>query len=395
MLNSVIKPFHISLKTFKISYNNFITFEMSNKSFMFQQKQYSTQEMLLEASVSTESGCSFSNDVEEIKQLISRLSQLLIARRELERIGEQVVDKNIVKLNIGGTFFTTLKQTLEKSCESSSKSDTYGPNVFQDMLEGRSPLRIDETGAIFIDRNPQYFSHVLDFLRLESSYKLPVTNELLKSVFDEAQFYKIEPLKDKIYSKCINSSILNEQLSVRLFRTCNLKAQRWSLIYKASRDGFSAEAFHAKCDSCFPTLTIAKTSLGFVFGGCAMKSWDKSHDGYREDSQAFLFSLANRLNKPVKIEVKNGKRATVAKAKFGPTFGEDDLAIFAPPPTPPMPLTFYDNYNRYKQSYICKTNISKSFQLSEEILSESQTDTFLAGSLTFTPVEVEVFVIAQ
>jgi hypothetical protein len=359
-------------------------------------KSYLIRDTFLETSVSTESGCSFLSEADELKHLILKLTQLLTERKETDKNqNDSVKDKEILKLNIGGTYFTTLKQTLDRTCSGPNITENvYGPNLFQDMLECRSQLRLDDQGAIFIDRNPEHFTHVLDFLRLDKSYKLPVTNEMIKYVFDEAQFYKIEPLKDKIYSKCINSSILNEQLTVRLFRTCNLKAQRWTLLYRASRDGFSAEAFHSKCDKYFPTLTIVKTSLGFVFGGCTLKPWDKTHDGFREDSQAFLFSLTNRLNKPVKIEVKNAKRAILAKPNHGPSFGEEDLALFAPPPSPLMPLAFYDNYDRHKRNYICKTNICKSYQLNEDVSSETQTDSFLAGSLTFTPVEVEVFIIA-
>lgn len=66
------------------------------------------------------------------------------------------------------------------------------------------------------------------------------------------------------------------------------------LIYQASRQMYSAEAFHQICDGKKNTLTIAKTEYGNLVGGfCAIpwrspKKWE-----YEEDpsDQTFIFSL--------------------------------------------------------------------------------------------------------
>ena len=36
--------------------------------------------------------------------------------------------------------------------------------------------------------------------------------------------------------------------------------QEWQLLYKASKDGFSAVAFHTKCDGHSPTFTVVLVS---------------------------------------------------------------------------------------------------------------------------------------
>ena len=56
----------------------------------------------------------------------------------------------IAKLNIGGTIFLTFKTTLAKI-----QSEILG--------------KFDRTDTVFIDRNPHYFSYVLDYLRWETS----------------------------------------------------------------------------------------------------------------------------------------------------------------------------------------------------------------------------------
>ena len=40
-----------------------------------------------------------------------------------------------------------------------------------------------------------------------------------------------------------------------------------NLLYRATRDGFTASAFHEKCDGKENTITIIKTNGNYVFGG--------------------------------------------------------------------------------------------------------------------------------
>ena len=68
------------------------------------------------------------------------------------------------------------------------------------------------------------------------------------------------------------------------------KSSKSTLLYRASRDGFTCQAFHAKCDGQKNTLTIIKNNLNYVFGGYASSAWD-NFGQYINDPKAFLFSL--------------------------------------------------------------------------------------------------------
>ena len=73
-----------------------------------------------------------------------------------------------IKLNVGGTYFTTGLTTITK--ESGS--------VFEAMFSGQFKVSPDEDdGAYFIDRNPKHFDLILDFLR----------GALIPSKLDESQ----------------------------------------------------------------------------------------------------------------------------------------------------------------------------------------------------------------
>jgi hypothetical protein len=62
--------------------------------------------------------------------------------------------------------------------------------------------------------------------------------------------------------KQLNSIIIiNQGLEGKLLALCEFPAnQKWKLLYRGSRDGFSAKAFHSKCDYKANTLTIIKVS---------------------------------------------------------------------------------------------------------------------------------------
>lgn len=68
-----------------------------------------------------------------------------------------------------------------------------------------------------------------------------------------------------------------------------------TLLYRGSRDGFTAEAFHALCDNQGPTLTVATSNqYNQVFGGFTYVPWRSTEQGeYVEDDDAFVFSVTH------------------------------------------------------------------------------------------------------
>lgn len=102
--------------------------------------------------------------------------------------------------------------------------------------------------------------------------------------------------------------------------------KKWKLIYRASEHGFSAEDFHAKCDYIPNTVTIIKSAKGYIFGGFTSQTWNKSNT-YKNDPNAFLFSLVNSENQPEKFKIKHPSNAIYCGEDFGPKFGYNDLCI--------------------------------------------------------------------
>ena len=54
------------------------------------------------------------------------------------------------------------------------------------------------------------------------------------------------------------------------------------MIYKATVDGFKGSDFHRKCDNKGKTLTLIKTTKGYIFGGFTSESWG-GNSGYKSD----------------------------------------------------------------------------------------------------------------
>ena len=57
-------------------------------------------------------------------------------------------------------------------------------------------------------------------------------------------------------------SILNYKQYLRMKRVLQLSGKKAQLLYKASRDGFTTQAFHSKCNGKSPTITFIKTENG-------------------------------------------------------------------------------------------------------------------------------------
>lgn len=91
------------------------------------------------------------------------------------------------------------------------------------------------------------------------------------------------------------SAILTSDQKKELNQLCNFSPKtRWALVYRASRDGFGARAFHDRCDGVPKTLTVIKTVNANIFGGFTLQPWDQTGE-YISDKNAFIFRYASFL----------------------------------------------------------------------------------------------------
>eukprot|EP01084_Bolivina_argentea_P313411 542754_1 len=79
-----------------------------------------------------------------------------------------------------------------------------------------------------------------------------------------------------------------------------LSDKRWSLLYRGSRDGFTANVFHNKCDGKAKTLSIIRTDSNNVFGGFASVPWTRN-GGWTADNDAFIFLIRSSKNYPSQV----------------------------------------------------------------------------------------------
>jgi hypothetical protein len=104
-----------------------------------------------------------------------------------------------------------------------------------------------------------------------------------------------------------------------------------SLLYRASRDGRYASAFHGRCDNKGNTVVVAKSSDGSkVFGGYTDIAWSNARGRqYNYTSHdSFLFVLSPN---PIKMMIKSGQESEAiynGSSSYGPVFGSgNDFSI--------------------------------------------------------------------
>ena len=147
------------------------------------------------------------------------------------------------------------------------------------------------------------------------------------------------------------------------------------MLYRGSRENFSASKFHLYCDDKGPTIVLCKSKNGFIFGGYASKSWE-SPEKFKsvEAAASFLFSLTFRTKHEI---YKNPLHALYFDKSYGPIFGGGhDLII-------------YDNASNTHNNY---SSFGHTYQPPDLYGSETSKK-YLAGSYKFEMQDYEVFTV--
>lgn len=206
--------------------------------------------------------------------------------------------------------------------------------------------------------------------------------KLEAEIFDNKELFYIKPEKLNIKSilgilnnKKIDSEILTSNQYFEMLDLCSIdKNKKWELIYRGSRDDFSSDSFHSKCDNRKNTLTIIKSTNYYIFGGYTEKDWS----GYtsKKDPHAYLFSLVNKDNEPLLMPVRKDRIVNSIECDLnkGPCFGDGiDLCI-----------DNNANRNDYSFSYLGTSYKHPKYENYESY-------SFLSGSQNFRISEIEVF----
>lgn len=169
--------------------------------------------------------------------------------------------------------------------------------------------------------------------------------------------------------------------------------------YSMAQSGDEGLGFHDACDGKGPTVTIVKTTKGFIFGGASDKDWASSSGSSRNggvttmvaSDSAFLFCVkcagagTGAAPSQLKLTGKNNQNALIHQLGSGPLFGGgNDLGIYIYPD---------DRRNtaaasRLGDTYTCP--VGPVFQVST---ANTPCNSYLGGSWMFDVDDFEVFAI--
>ena len=206
-------------------------------------------------------------------------------------------------------------------------------------------------------------------------------NSILLNQIETSSLFGLLKLNQYSNINSLKSQILEgEQQLLELIKLCEFSPNdKWSLLYRATRDGFGSSDFHSRCNGHSNTLTIFKAKgSGFIFGGFSSVEWEPyARGGFKSDPNAFIFSLTNGENKPVKIKIDPNRYqyAILCHSEWGPTFGRD--------------IQIANNGNTTMEGY---SQLGWTYRHPQYRSGTNEACTFLAGSHKFKLNEIEVYV---
>ena len=113
----------------------------------------------------------------------------------------------------------------------------------------------------------------------------------------------------------------------------------FELLYLGSRDGFTNEAFHQRCDNKGPTLFVVKLENNKRIGGFASQSWHNKGGEPIKDNNTFLFSLDNKIKYGLK------------EKNSGYLYGQDSSSVLFGV----NGLQLGDDFLIYGQNVVCRS----------------------------------------
>ncbi|XP_066560951.1 BTB/POZ domain-containing protein KCTD2 [Amia ocellicauda] len=137
-----------------------------------------------------------------------------------------------VRLNVGGTYFVTTKQTLCREPKSFlCRLCQEDPDLDSDK---------DETGAYLIDRDPTYFGPILNYLR---HGKLIINKDLAEEgVLEEAEFYNIASLVRLVKERIRDNENRTSQGPVKhVYRVLQCQEEELTQMVSTMSDGWKFE----------------------------------------------------------------------------------------------------------------------------------------------------------
>jgi hypothetical protein len=132
----------------------------------------------------------------EIARLDVEEEELRIKKARLEKEDQELKDgkressKSMLELNVGGQVFATSRETLLQ----------HGSPYFERILEAGDTgsvvvkgTQLDSNGRLFIDRSPDLFRRILEYMRGSLHFE-DLTETEKRVLRDEASYYQLDGL---------------------------------------------------------------------------------------------------------------------------------------------------------------------------------------------------------
>jgi hypothetical protein len=308
------------------------------------------------------------NHFQEIRFKLDEHREVL--KQKIDDIYMEMIDKT---KKFEATYLKSLEDKLEASLKSfetisleqslnETEESFRNPNLLIESIREIPRKREEEIAVLKLKLDEQ--SQVKDILIKMNEFKPNVS-------FSPDLFGQLH-LNEYSSNDLFGSQILKDKQPYELIKECEFSLKdKWTLLYRGTRDGFGAANFHSKCDGHSNTLTILKAhGTSYIFGGFTSIDWGSS-SGWKSDPKAFLFSLTNKDNQPCKMRQNNTNKSIYCRPDYGPIFGYNDFYIcdFA------------------NTTAISISNLGHSYQHPQP----DQGQSYLAGTSPFQLSEIEVY----
>jgi hypothetical protein len=224
----------------------------------------------------------------EIEKIEDKEKEMLSHIRELEEVKlkaaakygnvDGVSDDDLIEINAGGRIIV-----LQRGLCCQDNLSTFGV-LFGGRWEKRLPL--DDSGRVFFDVNPEAIQYFVDELyehAISSPGQLQTEEAIINRVERQRasgphiyqQINFLDTLWNKrdsfdsnfpshLFENDIKRSFKSDEASCigDFLRMQGLGGAESNLLYRGSRDGFSSDDFHPKCDNKGHTLVIIQTDRG-------------------------------------------------------------------------------------------------------------------------------------
>jgi hypothetical protein len=273
---------------------------------------------------------------EYIKDIITNSPEIIFNDTDITKTSREylisIVQLDDLQLDEIEIWSHIIKWGIARTSTLSNEVSSWSDNDFNTLKENLNPLipfirfGLISSSDFYIKINP--FRKIFE----EKFYQSILEYYLVPETRDKSIFYSTN-------SRCRLDSVLIDTKQLRFISNWISKDTyfKFELLTRGSRDGFSEQVFHNRCDSKGPSLTILRNkSTGEILGGYNPMNWVSDDKGdYYVTNDSFIFSLnKENINKSIISRVIKSNCAIYNRKGNGPRFGrhnidggKDDLRI--------------------------------------------------------------------